>query len=175
MQKIGRVIKETCEKDIRKNIDGSNGFFIVKYSGVASASMSALRQSLRSSKSRMFVAKNSVSKRVLSDIGLADISNMLQGPCGFVFAKDDPALVAKLLYSFKKDNKNLEVEGGLFAKKVLNKKDVSILAALPAKVVLHTKLVTTLKVPICNYVFVVSGILKKFVFALDQIKIKKEA
>jgi large subunit ribosomal protein L10 len=174
MQKLGRIVKETCEKDIRKNIDTSSCFFVVKYSGVASADMSNLRLTLKGTKSRMFIAKNSISRRVLNDIGLAEISAMLQGPCGFVFVKDDPSIAAKALYTFSKENKKMELEGGFLVKRVLSKNDVVTLANLPSKTVLYTKLVTTLSSPVRSYVWAVSGILKKFVIALDQIKQKKE-
>ena len=174
MQKLGRIVKETCEKDIRKNIDGSNCFFVVKYSGVASADMSNLRLTLKSSKARMLIAKNSISRRVLNDLGLAEISAMLQGPCGFVFVKDDPSIAAKALYHFSKENKKMELEGGLLVKRVLSKNDVVTLASLPSRTVLYTKLVTTLSSPVRSYVWAVSGILKKFVIALDQIKKQKE-
>jgi large subunit ribosomal protein L10 len=173
MEKIGRLIRQISEKEIRKNLKEVDSFFVVGYSGLSSSQMNILRQSLKARKSKFFVIKNSISKRVFEDSGLKDLSNLLQGPCGLVFIKDDIIATSKILYNFAKEYGNLKIEGGILKERVLNKSDISVLASLPRKDMLYTKIALGLKSPIYGFVFVLSNILKKFVIVLDQVKNKK--
>jgi large subunit ribosomal protein L10 len=173
MKKIGLIFKETSEKQIKAGIQGSSSVFIIKYSGLSSPDVAALRHSLKSAKADLLVVKNSVAKRALKDSGLESLITLIEGPCGIVFGKDEPVATSKALYDFFKAHEQLKLEGGFLKDKILNKKDIEALARLPSKEILRAQAVITLKSPISGLVRVLSNTLRKFVYCLEQIKQKQ--
>lgn len=173
MKKIGLVVKEQSGVFISEKIKESSACFIIKYSGLSSPDLCALRQSLGSQDVKLFVAKNSVARRVLKTAGLDALSAKIDGPSGFVFIKDEPVNASKLLCDFAKTHEHLKLEGGFFKDRALEKKDIEALAKLPSKDVLRAQVVMTLNSPISGLVITLNQVLKKFVYCLDQIKSKK--
>ena len=171
--KLGLLFKETSEKFIKNALEESNGFFIVNYSGLSSPHLTTLRQSLRDSKARLFVVKNSVARRALKNVGGEDIIKTIEGPCCLVFVKDEPIDTSHILYNFSREHQQLKLEGGFLEDKILTKKDIERLANLPKKEVLRAQVVLTLKSPVFGLVLVLNQVLRSFVWCLEQIKNKK--
>jgi len=173
MKKIGLIFKETSEKQIKNRIKDSDSLFIVKYSKLSSPDMTSLRMSLKTANASLFVVKNSVARRALKDSGLDTLLKNIDGPCGLIFAKDEPVGASRILYNFAKDHEPLKLEGGIFKDKVLERKDIETLAKLPGKEALRAQVVMALNSNILRLVMVLNGNLRKFVYCLSQIKNKK--
>ena len=173
MKKIGLIFKEVSESRIKDTFKKSNALFLVKYSGVNSPDLSALRQSLKSSDARLFVVKNSVARRALKSSGLEAMVKGIEGPCGLVFVKEEPVGASKVLCNFIKDHEKLQVEGGYLQDKILEKKDIEAMSRLPSKETLRAQVVCALNSPIAGIVTTLNQLLVKFVICLDQIKQKK--
>lgn len=173
MKKLGLVFKEVSENRIKDTLKKSDAVFIVKYSGVSSPDLCSLRQTLRGSKSSLFVVKNSVARRALIDSGLEILVKNIEGPCGLVFVKDEPVMVSQVLCNFVKEHEQLKLEGGSLKDNILEKKDIEAMSKLPAKEVLRAQVVITLNSPISGLVITLNQVLAKFVYCIDQIKQKK--
>ncbi|RJP28900.1 MAG: 50S ribosomal protein L10 [Candidatus Omnitrophota bacterium] len=173
MKKIGLIIKEASESRIKNSLKDNNSFIIIKYAKIKSPDMSQLRQSLKNAKADLFVVKNTVARRVLKSTEYESLTGFVDGPCGFIFLKEEPVSASKVLYEFLKDHQDLKLEGGFLKDRVLTSKDIESLAKLPSADVLRAKVVYSLKSPISGLVMVLSGTLRKLVVCLDQIKNKK--
>lgn len=173
MKKIGLLVKEVSEKKIKSSIKDTEAFFIIGYSGISSPDMCSLRMSLKAANASMVVAKNSVVRRALKDSGLDGALKAIEGPCGIIFAKEEPVGTSKVLYKFYKDHEKLRLAGAVLKDKILEKKDIETLAALPSKEVLRAQVVMALNSPISGLVITLNQVLAKFVICLDQIKQKK--
>ncbi|MCM8781134.1 MAG: 50S ribosomal protein L10 [Candidatus Omnitrophica bacterium] len=173
MKKVGLLIKEAAENQIRNSFKDSAGVFVVKYSGLSSPEMTALRQSLRNTQAELFVVKNSVARHALKKIGLEDIIDVIDGPCGLVFFKDEPVSVSRLLCEFSKQNPSLNLKKGILQDRVLTREDIEILAKLPSRQILRAQVVMTLNAPVVKLVMTLKNSLRKFVYCLEQIKQKK--
>lgn len=174
MKKLGLIFKETSQKVIKRNIQDAQAVFIVKYSGVKSPDLSALRQNLKSANAQLLVVKNSVARRSVAQTPLNDLTQAIEGPCGFVFINQEPVSVSKILCGFTKDHEQLRIEGGIIKDKLINKEAVLAMSKLPSREVLIAKLVMTLNAPISGLCMGLAQILRKFIYCLEQIKIKKE-
>ncbi len=170
MKKLGLVFKEVSEKSIKETLKKSDAIFIVKYSGVSSPDLCSLRQTLKGSKSSLFVVKNSVARRALVDSGLEALVKNIEGPCGLVFVKDEPVAASQALCNFVKDHEQLKLEGGSLNNKVLVKEDIEAMSKLPSKEILRAQVVVTLNSPISGLAITLNQILAKFVYCIDQIK-----
>ena len=173
MKKLGLVFKEVSENRIKETLKKSDAVFIVRYSGVSSPDLCSLRQTLKGSKSSLFVVKNSVARRALGNSGLEVLVKNIEGPCGLVFVKDEPVAVSQVLCNFVKDHEQLKLEGGTLKNKFLEKKDIEAMSKLPSKEVLRAQVVVTLNSPISGLVITLNQILAKFVYCIDQIRQNK--
>ncbi len=173
MKKIGLIVKEQSELFINEKIKESSACFIIKYSGLSSPDICALRQNLGSQNVKLFVAKNSVARRAFKSVGLDYLCKKIDGPSGFIFIKDEPVNASRLLCDFAKTHEHLKLEGGFLKDRALEKKDIEALAKLPSKEILRAQVVMVLNSPISGLVITLNQVLKKFVYCLEQIKIKK--
>src|SRR3989338_10042646 len=173
MKKIGLLFKGVSENQIKDSLKESNALFIVKYSGLSSPDLSALRQNLKNSNAKLFVVKNSVARRALKNCVPETLIKSVEGPCGLVFVKDEPVGTSKVLCNFQKEHEPLKLEGGFLKDKVLEKKDIEALAKLPSREVLRAQVVMTLNSPISGLVITLNQVLAKIVYCIDQIKQKK--
>lgn len=173
MKKIGQVIKEASASRIKDSFKSSVGLILVKYSGVSSPDMSALRKTLKSSGSDLFVVKNSVARKAMKELGREELIKSIETPCGMIFFKDEPVDISKILCAFRKEHEKLVLEGGLLQDKLLSLKDIEVMSTLPSKDVLRAQVVVALNAPISKLAIVLNQTLKKFVYCLDQIKQRK--
>jgi len=174
MKKIGLIFKETSENQINASLKESSAVFILKYAGISGADLSALRRNLKKSGASLFVVKNSVAQRSLTDAGWEPLTNTINGPCGLVFIKDEPVCVSQILCNFAKEHAQLILEGGFLKDKILEQNDILSIARLPSKDILRAQVAMTLNSPISGFVRVLHQALRKFVYCLDQVKQKKE-
>lgn len=173
MKKLGLLFKEVSANRIKESLKTNNNVFIIKFSGLSSPDMTTLRQELTGSCATLFVAKNSLLRRVFKDSQLEALVGSIEGPCGLVFSKDEPVVATGVLYNFSKSHEQLKLEGGFLSGKILKKTEIERLAKLPSKDILRAQVVGALISPISGLVYVLSGNLKKLVYCLGQIKKKK--
>ncbi|MFA6357159.1 MAG: 50S ribosomal protein L10 [Candidatus Omnitrophota bacterium] len=174
MKKIGLLVKEVSEQRIKESFKSCKGLIIVKYSGVSSPDMCSLRKILKGTGSDLFVVKNSIARRAMTELGLKDLIKSVETPSAMIFFKDEPVDVSKILCAFRKEHAKLVLEGGLLGDKLLSLKDIEKMSTLPSKDVLRTQVVVALNAPILKLVIVLNQTLTKFVYCLDQIKQNKE-
>ncbi len=173
MKKLGLLFKDTSARMIRDNIKNSSSFFIVRYAGLTSLDMSNFRKTLKGANASLMVVRNKLAMRILTDMGKDDLNKLVDGPCGFVFIKDEPVNASKAVCDFLKDHEKLVIGGGLFGEKVLAKSDIEAFSKVPSKEVLRAQVVMGLKSPINGLVMTLHSTLRKFVVCLDQIRQKK--
>lgn len=173
MKKLGLIFKDVSENRIKNYLKESGSVFIVRNTGLGSFDMSTLRQSLKNAKANLFVVKNSIARRALKSSNLEGLIKLLDGSCGLIFVRDEPSFACRLLYNFSREHESIKLEGGFLKDRLLDKKDIETLARLPSREVLLTQLVMTLNAPPAKLVMVLKQTLRKFVYCLEQIKIKK--
>ncbi|MFH1507736.1 MAG: 50S ribosomal protein L10 [Candidatus Omnitrophota bacterium] len=174
MQKFGILVKDYAVSRIRDYAKDASGILVLKYSGLASPELSDLRQSLRGSNAVLFVPRNNVARRALKDTKVAEIANFIEGPCSFVFIKNEPLDAVKIVYNFTKEHEPLKILGGYIDERIVDRSIIETLAKLPGKQIMRAHVVMTLNSPIVKLVLVLSANLKKLVYCLDQIKNKKK-
>jgi large subunit ribosomal protein L10 len=173
MKKIGLLFKETSENRIKNSLKESDSVFIIKYSKISSPDITTLRQSLKNVNAALFVVKNTVARRALKESALESLIDSIEGPCGLVFVKEEPARVSKVLYKFSREHESVKLGSGFLKDKIIDTKDIVRLSQLPSREILITQTLIALKSPISGLVIVLSQTLRKFVLCLEKIKQKK--
>lgn len=167
--------KEQAVAEIKERLENSKGIVITDYRGLNVAEATELRKKLREAGVDYKVLKNTLTWIAAQQIGLNDLEDYLKGPTAIAFNEKDPVTPAKILIDFAKDHKALEIKGGVVEGKVVDAKQVKDLADLPSREVLIAQVLAGMQAPIAGFVTVLNGLPRNLVYALDQIRQKKEA
>ncbi|HTZ55364.1 MAG TPA: 50S ribosomal protein L10 [Candidatus Acidoferrum sp.] len=167
--------KENAVKELRDRLAGSQNLFLTDFAGLTVEEITKLRGELRKDGSTYAVVKNTLFKIAAGEDIAKQLEAFLAGPTGIVFAGTDPVAPAKAIKQFADDSKKLGIKAAYIDGKLVDKKQVETLAALPPKLELVAKLVGTLANPLRGLVTVLSGNQSGLVRALNAIREQKEA
>jgi len=159
--------------EVIERVKDSDYCFVVNYGGLQVSQMSAMRQALNTSGSRVMVVKNSYLGKIAKDLGWEDISSMLAGPTAIVTGRGDVAEVAKILVEFVKKNDKASIKGASLEAKLLVAGDVDALSKLPSKDAMRGMLLGTMLAPATGLVRVMSAPLVNVLYALKAYEEKK--
>jgi large subunit ribosomal protein L10 len=160
---------------LRERLAASPNLFLTDFSGLSVAETSRLRNALRKDGATYTVVKNSLFSIAAGAEIAKRLETYLAGPTAVVFTPGDPAASAKALSAFAAETKKLEVKAGFIEGEVLDAATVGVLATLPSRLELLTRLVSTLAGPMRGLVTVLSGNQRGLVRVLDQIRQQKLA
>lgn len=172
--------KEAIVASLKEEMTSAKGAVFTSYSGLTVAQDTNLRKTLRAAGIRYHVAKNTMLSFAAKEAGLDGLVSHFSGTTAIATSKEDVVAPAKVISEFIKKNK-LDTQGiltikvGLAEGRVIDAKEVDALASLPSREVLIAKALGSMQAPISNTVGVLSGIIRKAVYALDAIRKQKEA
>jgi len=173
MKHIGTIVREKVVDEIKESAHNCEGCFFVNFNKVKALSISQLRNNLRTTNSKVYVAKNSLFSKAFDTN--KDITNFISGETAVVFVYDkDIVRAAKALVDFAKENEVIQVKGGLLKDKAVSAQDLNSLAKLPPKEVLLGMAVSGLASPITGFVSTLNQVILKFVWVVEEIKKNKE-
>jgi large subunit ribosomal protein L10 len=173
MEKTQRIEKQKAVTDLKAWFEQASSVVVADYTGITVKEMTALRNQLRAAKTSFRVAKNTLTALAISGTPYEGLKDYLKGPVILAFAPG-PVDVAKILVKFSKDSGKLALKAAFFEGQVVGPEMIKQMSALPSREELLARVVGGLKAPLSNTVFVLSGIYRKFVYALSEIKNKKE-
>ncbi|HEV3089838.1 MAG TPA: 50S ribosomal protein L10 [Candidatus Cybelea sp.] len=166
--------KEAAVGELTERLANAQNLFFTDYAGLTVAEITKLRGELRKDGNTYAVVKNTLFKIAAGELA-AQVEEYLAGPTGVVFAGADPVAPAKALKTFSDSVKRVTVKAAYIDGKVVDAKQVDVLAKLPPKIELLAQLVGTLANPLRGLVTVLSGNQRGLVRALDAIREQKEA
>ncbi|MBE3599043.1 MAG: 50S ribosomal protein L10 [Limnochordaceae bacterium] len=167
--------KRAVVEGVGQRLQRSQAVFLTDFRGLNVAAMTRLRRRLRESQAEYLVAKNTLIRRAAGDLAKDGLEPLLQGPTGICFAYGDPVAVAKALAEFARESRILAIKGGVLQGRVLSSADVETLAQLPPRDVLLAQALGMMKAPMSGLVAALSGVMRKLVVALEEIRKQKEA
>ncbi|WP_114572181.1 50S ribosomal protein L10 [Exiguobacterium flavidum] len=134
--------------EIAEKMQASVGTIIVDYRGLTVEEVTELRKQLRDAGVEFKVYKNGLLRRAAAQNGLEGLDEVFTGPTAVAFSNEDVVAPAKILNTFSKDHKALELKGGIIEGKVSSLEDVKALAELPSREGLLSMLLSVLQAPI---------------------------
>jgi large subunit ribosomal protein L10 len=173
-EKLGKMVKTKMVEEIVFRFNRSSDFVITGYMGSSVSELERLRRSLKKISSSYFVVKNSILKVVFKELGLTQELEKIDGGMGIGLAGDDIASTCREIAAFAKDVQKFKIKGGYIEGKSFSEEKVRQLASLPPRKELLAQVVGGVKAPINGFVYILSGVLRKFVYVVDAIKVSKE-
>lgn len=141
--------------EISENLGAYAGFFVVNYCGLTVKQLGALRGELRKVESKCVVYKNNLVRLALAEAGKPEMDELLNGTNALVFFKSDPASAGKILKNFAKENKALELKGGMIDNAVADAATANAIADLPTREELLSTVLATMLNPMSQIARVV--------------------
>jgi len=167
--KYRRLMMRELEQDFRAPY-----LFVTQYQRLSVKDLEELRRKLRPVSGRYLVAKNSLSRLVLGTLGFENLAPLVTGQTGFAISDQDPIALSKVLVGFSKDHEALKLCGGVVDGELLTVDRMRHFASLPPRPILMGKAVFLIKSPLSGLAHVLSGMVRKLLYALQEISKTRE-
>ncbi len=143
--------KQSVVDTIVANAKASQSISIIEYRGLTVSEFEKLRKNLRKEGVELHVLKNTLVARALGSLGYQNLEQQLAGPNAYVFSKKDAASGPKVLAKFAKSNEKLIIKGGVVEGKVVDEKELRVVATLPNKEGMISMLLGCLTAPVSGF------------------------
>lgn len=131
----------------------ANSAIVADFKGLKSNDMTELRSRVRAlGNCDLKVVRNTLAKKAFTGTVYEQLVDGIKGSVVIAFIKDDPSMVAKLLRDFTKEKEKFSINALLIDGKLLDGKQLDLVANLPTKQDALTLLVTVLNAPIVKFV-----------------------
>lgn len=171
---MARPEKVAIVDELADRLQESAAAIVTDYRGLDVQSITELRAQLRAAGVEYKVVKNSLTRFAAKKANIDGLDDLLTGPTAIAFDKADPVAPAKILSAFAKDNKALEIRGGVLNGAVIDGAAVGQLASLPSREELLATALQRMQGPIYGLANVLHGTLRGLVYALDGVRRQKE-
>ena len=167
--------KEQTIERLRERLDGAKCLYVTDFTGLDVASMTELRARLTDARVEYLVVKNTLARRALSGGPFAELAEHMTGPNAFAVSRDDVVTAAKILTDFAKEPERPQIKAGVIEGQVISLEEIRRIASLPPREQLLAQVVGHARAPIAGLVFVLHGLLAKFVRTVEAVRVQREA
>lgn len=167
--------KEVIVSAMRSALTDSKVLFLTDYRGLTAEQINELRGGFRKVGVQYRVVKNNLLKRAAEGTDFAQIAESVAGPTGVIVSKSDPVEASKILVEYMAKYNVLSFKAGVLRGRQLGETEIRSIAKLPPRDVLVARLLGTMNAVPGGFVGVLSGVMRKFVYALAAVKEAKEA
>lgn len=154
-------LKTPIIDEIKGYADKASSVVIVDYRGLTVEEDTRLRKSLREAGVVYKVYKNTYLKRAFDGTDFAQLDANLEGPTAVAFGIDDAAAPARVLAEFAKTCDRLEFKAGVVEGTYYDEKGIQVIASIPSRDVLISRLLGSMQSPIANFARVLKQIAEK--------------
>jgi large subunit ribosomal protein L10 len=131
---------------MKKVFSSSEAVMIAQYQGLNVKELDSLRKELREKGILFKITKNRITKIAIKDSPCKDLEKYFTGPTAAAVSSD-PIMSAKILTKFAKSHNKLKIVAGFMDGKVLDQKEVAIIATLPSLEEARAKIAVILAAP----------------------------
>ena len=128
---MNKEAKKNYVEEMKKNFTSNDSVMIAQYQGLNVTELDELRKELRNKGILFKITKNRITKIAIKETQVKDLEKYFTGPTAAAISSD-PITTAKILTKFAKSHEKLKIVAGFMDGKVLDQKEVAIIATLPS-------------------------------------------
>jgi large subunit ribosomal protein L10 len=132
---------------LKSELDGSRSLLLIDLKGLDAIAEFQFRRDLRKKSIKVRALKNSLARRVFTDMGLEGLSKYLEGPSVAVWGGAGVAELAKEISDQVKKLKKPEIKGGAVDGVVISPAQVEDITKLPSREALIARVVSLALAP----------------------------
>jgi large subunit ribosomal protein L10 len=130
---MSKYVKEMMMDQLRSDLDGSQSMLILDLKGLDAVSEYEFRRDLRKKSIRVRTLKNTIARRVFTEMGMDGLSRYLEGPSVLVWGGHGVAELAKEISGLVKKLKKPQIKGGAVDGVVIGPEQVEDITKLPSR------------------------------------------
>lgn len=130
---MSKYVKEMMMDQFKTDLDGSRSVLILDLKGLDAVSEWGLRRDLRKKQIKLRTLKNSLARRVFTDMGMGSLDQFLSGPSVAVWGGAGVAELAKEISDQVKKLKKPAIKGGSIDGVVIGPAQVEEITKLPSR------------------------------------------
>ena len=154
-------LKQPIVDEISAVIKDAQSVVVVDYRGLTVAEDTQLRKQLREAGVSYKVYKNTLVSRAVEGTEFESLKDSLEGPNAFAVSTEDATAPARVLAEFAKKAPKLEIKAGVVEGTFYDAEGIQVIASVPSREVLLSKLLGSLQSPITNLARVLNQIAEK--------------
>ena len=151
-------LKAPIVDEIKGYVSDAKSAVLVDYRGLTVEQDTKLRKQLREAGVVYKVYKNTMRHLAFDGTDFAQLDKDLEGPTAIAFGIEDETAPARIINNFAKEAEALEIKSGVVDGEYYDAAGVKVLATIPSKDELISKLLGSLQSPITNFARVVKQI-----------------
>ena len=145
------------------------------YQGITSNEMNDLRARARNEGVYLRIVKNTLARRAVEGTDFECIQDELKGSLVLAFSQEDPGSAGRVIVDFVKENSKLQVQIVSIGGKLLDPKDIKVLAKMPTKEQAISMLMSVMNAPITKFVRTLAEPHAKLVRTIAAVGEQKQA
>lgn len=134
---MSKPVKELLRKELAKRLEGVTSLAVVGFTGLDAVTTRMIRGRLRSKDIKLTVVKNSVARQAFKSVGLAQATEIIDGPCAVAYGPDSEQIdlveVIRELLDVAKEAPNLTVKAALLEGEVFGPDRIEQLRKFPTR------------------------------------------
>lgn len=154
-------IKAPIIEEISGYVSQAKSAVLVDYCGLTVEQDTKLRKKLREAGVVYKVYKNTYMKRAFEGTAYAELNKNLDGPSAIAFGIEDETAPARVLAEIMKEAPALEFKAGVVDGTYYDAKGIEVIASIPSRDTLISKLLGSLQSPVTNLARVLKQIAEK--------------
>ena len=151
-------LKKPIVDQISEELNGAKAAVLVDYRGITVEQDTELRKQLREAGVIYKVYKNTMINFAVKGTEFEELSKHLEGPTAIAISKEDATAPARILYNFSKNAPKLELKAGVVDGTYYDEKGIQVIATIPSREELLSKLLGSMQSPITNFARVIKQI-----------------
>ncbi len=171
---MARREKEVKVESLAEMLSGSKSVVLADFTGLGVEDMNRLRRSLRERSVNLKVAKNTLARLAVRQVGLEGLLPYLEGPTALVTSVTDPLEPATALMGFAQKNEKPRIKGILFEGEIGGPSLAERIRDLPSRDVLMGMLGSAIVSPIAGLTGTLRGVIHSLIWVLLAIQSQKK-
>lgn len=142
------LLKEKQVAELKERILAAKTVVLFDELGLTVKESTTLRSQLNEANCQMQFYKNNITRRALVEAGYSELADEIVDRKVIAFSNDDVIAPAKIIHTFAKGNKRIQLQAGIIEGKSATRDDIIALATLPSYETLLTQLAAGLLMPL---------------------------
>lgn len=172
---LGLEDKKRIVAEVNEAAGNAMSAVLANYRGVTVEDMTALRRNARENKVYLRVVRNSLLKRAVADTEFECIRDALTGPTILALSQEDPGSAARVLKDFAGENDRFEIKALSIGGKLLEPRDIDVLAKMPTIDQARAMLMTVMLAPVSRLVRTANEVPARLTRTVAAVRDRKQA
>jgi large subunit ribosomal protein L10 len=146
---------------LNKKFTTAKSAVVLGFVGLTADKDTVFRKQIRDNKARYQVSKNTLLRLAVKETGFESLSTHFKNVSAVATTDGDSVLMANAVNKFLKDNPKVSFKGAILDGQVVTFDEFKIIAELPSREVLISKLLYLLQYPVASIAIVLDAVRKQ--------------